>query len=74
MVPGAPVILEAQAEDGARERLSQIKDYYEARKDAVFDKSWAALQGRCSRRTDSGLAGSRAGWSASLSLQYAGAA
>ena len=38
-VPGAPVILEAQAEDVARERLSQIKDYYEARKDALADKS-----------------------------------
>ena len=38
-VPGAPVILEAQAEDVARERLVQIKDYYEARKDALADKS-----------------------------------
>jgi transcription-repair coupling factor (superfamily II helicase) len=38
-VPGAPVILEAQAEDVARERLAQINDYYEARKDALADKS-----------------------------------
>ena len=36
---GAPVVLEAQAEDVARERLSQIKDYYEARKEALADKS-----------------------------------
>src|SRR4051812_16998804 len=33
-VPGAPVILENLVEDAARERLSQINDYYEARKDA----------------------------------------
>ena len=38
-VTGAPVVLEAQAEDVARERLSQIKDYYEARKEALADKS-----------------------------------
>ncbi|MCX7310499.1 MAG: transcription-repair coupling factor [Alphaproteobacteria bacterium] len=38
-VPGAPVILESQAEDVARERLAQIKDYYEARKDALTDRS-----------------------------------
>jgi transcription-repair coupling factor (superfamily II helicase) len=38
-VTAAPVILEAQAEDVARERLSHIKDYYEARKDALADKS-----------------------------------
>jgi transcription-repair coupling factor (superfamily II helicase) len=38
-VPAAPVILEAQAEDVARERLSQIKDYYEARKEALAEKS-----------------------------------
>src|ERR1051326_8534920 len=29
-VPGAPIILEAHAEDAARERISQIQDYYEA--------------------------------------------
>ncbi len=34
-VPGAPVIVENLAEDAARERLAQIKDYYEARKDAL---------------------------------------
>src|SRR6185437_12259604 len=34
-VPGAPVILENLADDAARERLSQIKDYYEARKEAL---------------------------------------
>jgi transcription-repair coupling factor (superfamily II helicase) len=32
--PGAPVLLEHLVEDAARERLAQIKDYYEARKDA----------------------------------------
>src|SRR5499425_1019211 len=29
-VPGSPVVLEPLAEDAARERLAQIKDYYEA--------------------------------------------
>jgi transcription-repair coupling factor (superfamily II helicase) len=38
-LPGAPLILEPQAEDVARERLAQIKDYYGARKDALADKS-----------------------------------
>jgi transcription-repair coupling factor (superfamily II helicase) len=38
-VPGAPVILENLVEDAARERLSQIKDYYEARKDALAEHS-----------------------------------
>jgi transcription-repair coupling factor (superfamily II helicase) len=33
-VPGAPVVLENLVEDAARERLAQIADYYEARKDA----------------------------------------
>jgi transcription-repair coupling factor (superfamily II helicase) len=37
-VPGAPVILENLADDAARERLSQIADYYEARKDALADE------------------------------------
>jgi transcription-repair coupling factor (superfamily II helicase) len=36
-VSGAPVILENLVEDAARERLSQIKDYYEARKDALAE-------------------------------------
>ena len=43
-VPGAPVVLEKHAEDAARERLSQIKDYYEARKEALADTSGNALQ------------------------------
>jgi transcription-repair coupling factor (superfamily II helicase) len=30
-VPGSPVVLEPQDEDAARERLDQIKDYYDAR-------------------------------------------
>src|SRR5262249_10293985 len=30
-LPGSPVVLEPQDEDAARERLDQIKDYYEAR-------------------------------------------
>ena len=38
-VPGAPVILEPLAEDAARERLAQINDYYEARKEALADHS-----------------------------------
>jgi transcription-repair coupling factor (superfamily II helicase) len=38
-VPGAPIVLEAHAEDAARERISQIKDYYEARNEALADKS-----------------------------------
>src|SRR3954447_11004682 len=38
-VPGAPIVLEAHAEDAARERLAQIQDYYEARKEALADKS-----------------------------------
>ena len=38
-VPGAPVILESLVEDAARERLSQIKDYYEARKEALAEHS-----------------------------------
>src|SRR5215203_2243406 len=36
-VRGAPVILENLVEDAARERLSQIKDYYEARKEALAE-------------------------------------
>ena len=38
-VPGAPVVLETQDEDAARERLTQIADYYEARKEALADRS-----------------------------------
>src|SRR5688572_24877302 len=37
-LPGAPVIVENLAEDAARERLAQIKDYYEARKDALVSE------------------------------------
>ncbi|WP_029356049.1 transcription-repair coupling factor [Bosea sp. 117] len=32
---GAPLVMEAQAEDAARERLAQIADYYDARRDAL---------------------------------------
>src|SRR5215475_4904523 len=31
----APVVIEPQSEDAARERLKQIKDYYEARREAL---------------------------------------
>jgi len=31
-VPGSPVVIEPLAEDAARERLTQVADYYEARK------------------------------------------
>ncbi|MFL5234193.1 MAG: transcription-repair coupling factor, partial [Microvirga sp.] len=34
-VPGVPVVLDALIEDAAGERLAQIKDYYDARKDAL---------------------------------------
>ena len=34
-VPGSPVVLEPLDEDAARERLDQIKDYYEARVQAL---------------------------------------
>ena len=43
-VPGAPIVLEAQAEDAARERIAQIKDYYEARKEALAEQERDALQ------------------------------
>ncbi len=32
---GAPVAIEPQAEDAARERFKQINDYYDARKEAL---------------------------------------
>src|SRR6476660_9193782 len=38
-VPGAPVIVENLVEDAARERLVQINDYYEARKEALAEHS-----------------------------------
>src|SRR5215510_13644857 len=34
-LPGAPVVLEPLAEDAAHERFGQIKDYYEARQQAL---------------------------------------
>jgi transcription-repair coupling factor (superfamily II helicase) len=34
-LPGTPVAIEPLAEDAARERLTQIADYYEARRDAL---------------------------------------
>jgi transcription-repair coupling factor (superfamily II helicase) len=39
--PGAPVILETLAEDAARERLTQIADYHQARRDAPAGESGA---------------------------------
>ena len=38
-MPGAPVILENLVEDAARERLAQITDYYDARKEALAEHS-----------------------------------
>ncbi len=38
-VPGAPVILEPLADDASHERLAQIVDYYQARKNALADDS-----------------------------------
>jgi transcription-repair coupling factor (superfamily II helicase) len=38
-VPGAPVILENLVEDAARERLAQIADYYQARREALAGDS-----------------------------------
>ncbi len=37
-VPGSPVVLEPLAEDAARERLDQIKDYYDARRQALSQR------------------------------------
>jgi transcription-repair coupling factor (superfamily II helicase) len=34
-VPGSPLLIEPLAEDAARERLAQIEDYYEARRQAL---------------------------------------
>jgi len=36
-LPGTPVVLEPLAEDAAHERIAQIKDYYEARQQALKD-------------------------------------
>src|SRR5262249_39780958 len=38
-LPGTPVMLEPLVEDAAHERLTQIADYYQARKDALADDS-----------------------------------
>src|SRR3989440_3984739 len=37
-VPGSPVVLEPLADDAARERLDQIKDYHEARVQALVQR------------------------------------
>jgi transcription-repair coupling factor (superfamily II helicase) len=42
-VPGSAVVLEPLAEDAARERLAQIKDYYEARREALAHRDGNAL-------------------------------
>src|SRR5215467_11096671 len=42
-VPGSPVVLEPQDEDAGRERLDQIKDYYEARVQAQNEPGSGAL-------------------------------
>ena len=49
-VPGSPVVLEPLAEDAARERLAQIKDYYDARQQALDQRdAGAALQAAAAR-------------------------
>jgi transcription-repair coupling factor (superfamily II helicase) len=40
-LPGTPVVLEALDEEAAHERLAQIADYHQARKDALADDSGA---------------------------------
>jgi transcription-repair coupling factor (superfamily II helicase) len=40
---GAPLLLEYQAEDAARERLTQIGDYYEARREAMETPGGGAI-------------------------------
>ena len=42
-VPGSPIVLEPQDEDAGRERLEQIKDYYDARVDAQNQPGSGAL-------------------------------
>src|SRR4051812_43670591 len=37
-VPGSPIVLEPLAEDAVRERLAQIKDYYDARQHALTQR------------------------------------
>src|SRR5581483_10044591 len=37
-LPGSPVVLEPLVDDAARERLDQIKDYYEARRQALTQR------------------------------------
>ncbi|MGH6788278.1 MAG: transcription-repair coupling factor [Pseudolabrys sp.] len=36
-LPGSPLVLEHQAEDAAKERLAQIADYYDARRQALAE-------------------------------------
>src|SRR5436309_13733671 len=40
---GAPVAIEPQGEDAARERFEQINDYYEARREAMQHPSGGAV-------------------------------
>ena len=42
-LPGTPVVLEPLAEDAAHERLTQIADYYEARKQVARRRQRPAL-------------------------------
>jgi transcription-repair coupling factor (superfamily II helicase) len=37
-LPGSPIVLEPLAEDAARERLTQIKDYYDARQQVLAQR------------------------------------
>jgi len=43
-LPGAPLVLEPLAEDAARERLTQIADYYDARRQALSEGSGPAYK------------------------------
>ncbi|ABE39851.1 transcription-repair coupling factor [Rhodopseudomonas palustris BisB5] len=42
-LPGAPVAIEPQSEDAARERFKQITDYYEARREAMDQPGSGAI-------------------------------
>ena len=46
-LPGTPIVLEPLAEDAAHERLAQIADYYEARRQAL--DAWTATARPTSR-------------------------
>ena len=52
-LPGAPVVLEPLVEDAARERLAQIKDYYDARRARSGHRAAAARPTSRCRRTRS---------------------